>query len=65
MTDLGDRINRLKNFMKEVTGGKVGKNGGVAKMRMQVNPNNVNNRIFQEDKIMITPSYTRLEKKIA
>lgn len=61
------RINRLKTFMKEITGKTPTNNStsGVSRVMVKIDANNAENRIFQENKIMITPSYTKLEKKIS
>ena len=63
MIELGDRINKLKSMMREVTG-KGGING-VSQVRMQVDQGDQNHQIWEQDRIMITPSYTKFEKKIA
>lgn len=53
--------------MKEITGKTPTNNGSsaLAKFSVKIDPINFENKIFQENKIMITPSYTKLEKKIA
>lgn len=51
--------------MKESTGKTPTNNSGLAKFSVKIDANNFENKIFQENKIMITPSYTKLEKKIA
>ena len=65
MEELGNRINKLKLFMREVTGRTPKANSGLAHMKVKIDGSNIHNRIFEEDKITITPSYTTLEKKIA
>jgi hypothetical protein len=51
--------------MKEITGKTPTNTSGLARLTVKIDANNNDNRIFQENKIMITPSYTKLEKKIA
>lgn len=51
--------------MKEITGKTPTNNSGVSRVTVKIDANNADNRIFQENKIMITPSYTKLEKKIS
>lgn len=63
--ELGARINKLKNYMKEVTGKTPTNNAGMSHLMVKIDGNNSDNRIFQENKLMITPNYTKMEKKIA
>jgi hypothetical protein len=63
--ELGARINKLKSYMKEITGKTPKSTSGLSKLTVKIDSNNSDNRIFQENKIMITPSYTQLEKKIS
>jgi hypothetical protein len=65
MDELGARINKLKSYMKEITGKTPTSTSGLAKFSVKIDANNFENKIYQENKIMITPSYTKLEKKIA
>ena len=51
--------------MKEITGKTPTNNSGMSRVTVKIDANNADNRIFQENKIMITPSYTKLEKKIS
>jgi hypothetical protein len=65
MDELGARINKLKNYMKEITGKTPTSTSGLAKFSVRIDANNFENKIYQENKIMITPSYTKLEKRIS
>lgn len=65
MDDLGARINKLKSFMKQVTGKTPTNMAAMAHMSVKFDGNSQENKIFMEDKIMITPNYTQLQKKIA
>lgn len=65
MEDLGARINKLREYMRDITG-KTPKNcGGMKQLKVKVNGNGIGNRILEENKLLITPNYTKLEKKIA
>jgi hypothetical protein len=65
MEDIGARINKLKNYMKEVTGKTPKGSSTLGQIFVKVDENNEENKIFQENKMYITPNYTKLEKKIA
>ena len=58
--ELGARINKLKHYMKEVTGRTPTSSGGMSHMVVKYQDNNSDNRICTENKLMITPNYTRL-----
>lgn len=65
MEELGARINRLKDYMREVTGKTPTSSAGLSHMTVRIDGSNNDNRIYTQDNITITPSYTQLEKKIA
>lgn len=47
MEELGVRINKLKSFMKEVTGKTPTNNSGISKFTVKVDENNADNKIYQ------------------
>lgn len=51
--------------MKQISGKTPTNTGGMVHLTVKIDGNNSDNRIFQENKIMIAPNYTKLEKKIA
>lgn len=58
--ELGARINKLKHYMKGVTGKTPTNGAGLSHLMVHIDGNNADNRIFQENKLMITPNYTKM-----
>ena len=51
--------------MKEITGKTPKNKGGIAQLMVKIDGDNQENKIFQENKLYITPNYTKLEKRIS
>ena len=63
--DIGSRINKLKDYVKNLAGKTPKNKAGVAQLTVKIDENNFHNRILEENKLFISPNYTKLEKKIA
>ena len=62
--DIGQRINRLRDYVKNLTGLSPKNNTNIRQLIVKVD-DTCKNRITEENKLFISPNYTRLEKKIA
>ena len=51
--------------MKELTGKTPKNKSGLTQLMVKINGNNQANKILQENKLYITPNYTKVEKKIS
>ena len=62
--DIGSRINKLKDYVKQLTGKTPKGKTGLSHLTVKVDQG-INRQIFEENKLYISPNYTKLEKKIA
>lgn len=62
--DIGQRINRLREYVKGLTGASPKNNTGYRQLIVKID-GTCHNKIMEENKLYISPNYTKLEKKIA
>ena len=60
MEDLGERINKLKSYVKDLTGRTPKGKAGMTQFTVKLNGNNFKDRILEENRLFISPKYTKL-----